>query len=96
MPTLEQMRKLLSNPEFCKPVQKQELKTITERYIDFERIHYESNHGISLTRCKYVLLYKTDSSPKIGSCFCQECEWNIHTDKDKKFVDCSYLRDHAK
>jgi hypothetical protein len=84
MTTLEEMRKLLSSPEFCKGESR------------FERIYF--NHSPKqmrcLTPCKYSKYIKPISYPKVGSLWCKACSYNKGYDDKNNWVDCSYLRDH--
>jgi hypothetical protein len=93
MPTLEQMRKLLSSLEFCKPCKREELKVQEQppEVPEIERIYYKKN-GYS-TECKYRSSYK--EQVQVSSAFCQVCRFCVAFSLDGKYVDCSYLRDKA-
>jgi hypothetical protein len=94
MPTLKQMRKLLSSPEFCKPCKREELKKNPKaeqkqivEHINFERISYKYD-GVRID-CKYHFAIA------VGSDSCQLCCYNKLINHEDKWIFCSYLRDKA-
>ncbi len=86
MPTLEQMRARLRDPDFCKPPKRVTSLTLTER------IHYKlkGNKFTTLTPCVYI----KSQPPNVGSFSCEQCKHNKEIDPDNMWVDCSYLADN--
>jgi hypothetical protein len=85
MPTLKEMRKLLSSPEFCKPCKGEELKV---KLPSIEQIYYRS-----LTRCEYIPYSVNIAQTLVGTSRCSRCVH--HKGNFEQYVECSFKRDRA-
>jgi hypothetical protein len=90
MPTLKEMRKLLSSPEFCKPLKREEFKV---KLPDIELISYKVDGGTCITPCKYFM--ERGEEIRLGTIMCSDCVHFENVDYEKRIVKCSYLRDKA-
>jgi hypothetical protein len=88
MPTLEEIRKLLSSPEFCKPPKREEFK-VKPKIPEIEYSYIDLSGHLCLASCAHR------KGVRIGSNTCLKCFYRKNPEYNAMTVECSYLRDKA-